>query len=212
MKSYKHYGQTVKNGVSLYIIYHWIEPNPNTGETETDYNHCLCYIKGSATIPQEEGIIQLAQSEEGLKATNLGDVLARYSWTGGSTNIVQFLRMKGKLEKLPVSEVNVIMTDDHVEPLTNVVQYIREQQGLVDVKVPNDEIQAELDKLNSDPTLVESVPAELKQQELNQQPDNEVKAEGPSLTEILQQISKRLDDLEEAVKEKKAKKSVKKDS
>ena len=126
MKSYKHYGQTAKNGVSLYIIYHWIEPNPNTGETQTDYDHCLCYIKGSATIPQEEGIIQLAQSEEGLKATNLGDVLARYSWTGGSTNIVQFLRMKGKLEKLPISEVNVIMTDDHVEPLTNVVQYIRE--------------------------------------------------------------------------------------
>ena len=154
MKSYKHYGQTVKNGVSLYIIYHWIEPNINTGETQTDYDHCLCYIKGSATIPQEEGIVQLAQSEEGLKATNLGDVLARYSWTGGSTNIVQFLRMKGKLEKIPISEVNVIMTDDHVEPLTNVVKYIREQQGLNNVVTPNDELQAELAKLNAEEQTV----------------------------------------------------------
>ena len=197
MKSYKHYGQTAKNGVSLYIIYHWIEPNVNTGETQTDYDHCLCYIKGSATIPQEEGIIQLAQSEEGLKATNLGDVLARYSWTGGSTNIVQFLRMKGKLEKLPVSEVNVIMTDDHVEPLTNVVRYIREQQGLT--TPPNDEIQAELDKLNAEP-VVDTVPAAPAAP--TAEPDVAVKAEGPSLTEILQKINARLDSLEEAVKAK----------
>lgn len=208
MKSYKHYGQTAKNGVSLYIIYHWIEPNPNTGETQTDYDHCLCYIKGSATIPQEEGIIQLAQSEEGLKATNLGDVLARYSWTGGSTNIVQFLRMKGKLEKLPISEVNVIMTDDHVEPLTNVVQYIREQQGLTNNN--NDEIQAELDKLNAQPDVIEPIDEPVVQKaEPEPEPDVAKKAEGPSIIELLERVNKRLDDLEAAVKAKSAKKTKK---
>lgn len=206
MKSYKHYGQTVKNGVSLYIIYHWIEPNPNTGETQTDYDHCLCYIKGSATIPQEEGIIQLAQSEEGLKATNLGDVLARYSWTGGSTNIVQFLRMKGKLEKLPISEVNVIMTDDHVEPLTNVVQYIREQQGLTNNN--NDEIQAELDKLNAQPVVIEPIDESVIQK-AEPEPDVAKKAEGPSIIELLEKMNKRLDDLEAAVKAKPVKKTKK---
>lgn len=206
MKSYKHYGQTVKNGVSLYIIYHWIEPNPNTGETQTDYDHCLCYIKGSATIPQEEGIIQLAQSEEGLKATNLGDVLARYSWTGGSTNIVQFLRMKGKLEKLPISEVNVIMTDDHVEPLTNVVQYIREQQGLTNNN--NDEIQAELDKLNAQPAVIEPIDESVIQK-AEPEPDVAKKAEGPSIIELLERMNKRLDDLEAAVKAKPVKKTKK---
>lgn len=206
MKSYKHYGQTAKNGVSLYIIYHWIEPNPNTGETQTDYDHCLCYIKGSATIPQEEGIIQLAQSEEGLKATNLGDVLARYSWTGGSTNIVQFLRMKGKLEKLPISEVNVIMTDDHVEPLTNVVQYIREQQGLTNNN--NDEIQAELDKLNAQPDVIEPIDEPVVQK-AEPEPDVAKKAEGPSIIELLEKVNKRLDDLEAAVKAKSAKKTKK---
>lgn len=207
MKSYKHYGQTAKNGVSLYIIYHWIEPNPNTGETQTDYDHCLCYIKGSATIPQEEGIIQLAQSEEGLKATNLGDVLARYSWTGGSTNIVQFLRMKGKLEKLPISEVNVIMTDDHVEPLTNVVQYIREQQGLTNNN--NDEIQAELDKLNAQPDVIEPIDEPDVAQKAEPEPDVAKKAEGPSIIELLEKVNKRLDDLEAAVKAKPAKKTKK---
>lgn len=207
MKSYKHYGQTAKNGVSLYIIYHWIEPNPNTGETQTDYDHCLCYIKGSATIPQEEGIIQLAQSEEGLKATNLGDVLARYSWTGGSTNIVQFLRMKGKLEKLPISEVNVIMTDDHVEPLTNVVRYIREQQGLTNNN--NDEIQAELDKLNAQPDVIEPINEPDVAQKAEPEPDVAKKAEGPSIIELLEKMNKRLDDLEEAVKAKSTKKSKK---
>lgn len=207
MKSYKHYGQTAKNGVSLYIIYHWIEPNPNTGETQTDYDHCLCYIKGSATIPQEEGIIQLAQSEEGLKATNLGDVLARYSWTGGSTNIVQFLRMKGKLEKLPISEVNVIMTDDHVEPLTNVVQYIREQQGLTNNN--NDEIQAELDKLNAQPDVIEPIDEPDVAQKAEPEPDVAKKAEGPSIIELLEKVNKRLDDLEAAVKAKSAKKTKK---
>lgn len=206
MKSYKHYGQTVKNGVSLYIIYHWIEPNPNTGETQTDYDHCLCYIKGSATIPQEEGIIQLAQSEEGLKATNLGDVLARYSWTGGSTNIVQFLRMKGKLEKLPISEVNVIMTDDHVEPLTNVVQYIREQQGLTNNN--NDEIQAELDKLNAQSAVIEPIDESVIQK-AEPEPDVAKKAEGPSIIELLEKMNKRLDDLEAAVKAKPVKKTKK---
>lgn len=207
MKSYKHYGQTAKNGVSLYIIYHWIEPNPNTGETQTDYDHCLCYIKGSATIPQEEGIIQLAQSEEGLKATNLGDVLARYSWTGGSTNIVQFLRMKGKLEKLPISEVNVIMTDDHVEPLTNVVQYIREQQGLTNNN--NDEIQAELDKLNAQPDVIEPIDEPDVAQKAEPEPDVAKKVEGPSIIELLEKVNKRLDDLEAAVKAKPAKKTKK---
>lgn len=206
MKSYKHYGQTAKNGVSLYIIYHWIEPNPNTGETQTDYDHCLCYIKGSATIPQEEGIIQLAQSEEGLKATNLGDVLARYSWTGGSTNIVQFLRMKGKLEKLPISEVNVIMTDDHVEPLTNVVQYIREQQGLTNNN--NDEIQAEIDKLNAQPVVIEPIDESVIQK-AEPEPDVAKKAEGPSIIELLEKMNKRLDDLEAAVKAKPVKKTKK---
>lgn len=206
MKSYKHYGQTVKNGVSLYIIYHWIEPNPNTGETQTDYDHCLCYIKGSATIPQEEGIIQLAQSEEGLKATNLGDVLARYSWTGGSTNIVQFLRMKGKLEKLPINEVNVIMTDDHVEPLTNVVQYIREQQGLTNNN--NDEIQAELDKLNAQPAVIEPTDESVIQK-AEPEPDIAKKTEGPSIIELLEKMNKRLDDLEAAVKAKPVKKTKK---
>lgn len=206
MKSYKHYGQTAKNGVSLYIIYHWIEPNPNTGETQTDYDHCLCYIKGSATIPQEEGIIQLAQSEEGLKATNLGDVLARYSWTGGSTNIVQFLRMKGKLEKLPISEVNVIMTDDHVEPLTNVVQYIREQQGLTNNN--NDEIQAEIDKLNAQPAVIEPIDESVIQK-AEPEPDVAKKAEGPSIIELLEKMNKRLDDLEAAVKAKPVKKTKK---
>lgn len=206
MKSYKHYGQTAKNGVSLYIIYHWIEPNPNTGETQTDYDHCLCYIKGSATIPQEEGIIQLAQSEEGLKATNLGDVLARYSWTGGSTNIVQFLRMKGKLEKLPISEVNVIMTDDHVEPLTNVVQYIREQQGLTNNN--NDEIQAELDKLNAQSAVIEPIDESVIQK-AEPEPDVAKKAEGPSIIELLEKMNKRLDDLEAAVKAKPVKKTKK---
>lgn len=126
----KHEGKLTTNGAGVIILYGMIEKT-NPLSTQEDYDNCLVYELGSTSPTFEAPMLQHVRSIEGQNARDVGDVLNKYTLGGNqSQSILQTLRATGKIKKVPVDIVNIVLNSSMAFPLRSWVEVNRPKTSI----------------------------------------------------------------------------------
>ena len=126
----KHEGKLTTNVAGVIILYGMIEKT-NPLSTQEDYDNCLVYELGSTSPTFEAPMLQHVRSIEGQNARDVGDVLNKYTLGGNqSQSILQTLRATGKIKKVPVDIVNIVLNSSMAFPLRSWVEVNRPKSSI----------------------------------------------------------------------------------
>jgi len=113
--------------------------------------NCLIIQSGLLEAQVHDDVMNAVQSPEGQQSNDLSQVLHRKTMTDGS-NMLNYLHFNKKLQKVPVSHVNLVPLPGQVIPLSDVNAEIRKiEGGYVPPKTDPSALNEDLDRTETPP-------------------------------------------------------------
>ena len=97
-------------------------------ELPNEPENCLVVETQSLTQQYHDDLMMIVQSSEAQQSNNVSNVLERRQFTDGSS-ILSYLHYNKKLQKVPVSQINLTPTPSNSIPLSEVNAELRKIEG-----------------------------------------------------------------------------------